>query len=156
MDGTAIEWLIDATVAALEQGEPVDPWSLTFLLRCYGGTDRAGIRQALELGAQLVRGAQRASTPEIALPLPEIGLPLPVQSPRLAAPPVPLVATIITAFVPSFVPSSASVPAMIMEHVGAAAFPATGEIAATGPIGRDPIRARVRWARPVAVVPRIV
>ena len=50
MDGTAIEWLIDATVAALEQGEPVDPWSLTFLLRCYGTTDRADIRQALEAG----------------------------------------------------------------------------------------------------------
>jgi uncharacterized protein YyaL (SSP411 family) len=50
MDRTAIEWLIDTTVAALEQGEPVDPWSLTFLLRCYGATERADIRQALEPG----------------------------------------------------------------------------------------------------------
>ena len=57
MDRTGIEWLIDTTVAALERGEPVDPWSLTFLLRCYGATDRADIRDALEPG--LAQALQR-------------------------------------------------------------------------------------------------
>ena len=48
MDDAAIERLVDATIAALERGEPVGPVSLTFLIRCYGASDRADIRQLLE------------------------------------------------------------------------------------------------------------
>jgi hypothetical protein len=66
MNGTAIEGLVDTTVAALERGDPVDPWSLTFLLRCYGATDRADIREALEpgLAQALQRQALAQTVPE--------------------------------------------------------------------------------------------
>src|SRR4029078_12137981 len=46
-----------------ERGEPVDPWSLTFLLRCYGTTDRAHIRQALEPGRALALERQAGAPP---------------------------------------------------------------------------------------------
>ena len=48
MDHAAIERIVETTIAGLDRGEPVDPVSLTFLLRCYGASDRADIRRLLE------------------------------------------------------------------------------------------------------------
>ena len=48
MDHAAIERIVETTIASLDRGEPVDPVSLTFLLRCYGASDRADIRRLLE------------------------------------------------------------------------------------------------------------
>jgi hypothetical protein len=56
----------------------------------------------------------------------------------------------------TFVPLFASVPAMVMGDVAATAFPATGEILSIDVVRRDPVRALIRWPRPVAVVPRVV
>ena len=48
MDRDAVERIVDTIIAALGRGEAVGPRSLTFLLRCYGSSDRPDIRQALE------------------------------------------------------------------------------------------------------------
>src|SRR5580704_18856061 len=56
----------------------------------------------------------------------------------------------------TFVPLWGSVPAMVMGDVAATAFPATSEILSIDVVRRDPIRAVIRRARPVAVVPRVV
>jgi hypothetical protein len=61
MDDAAVLRLADTIIAALARGEPVDPVALTFLLRCYGVTDRADIRQALEPAlAQALDDQERA------------------------------------------------------------------------------------------------
>ena len=55
-----------------------------------------------------------------------------------------------------FVALVTSVPVMVMVHVAAPTFPATGVILSTDVVRRNPIRARIRWPRPVAVVPLVV
>jgi hypothetical protein len=45
---------------------------------------------------------------------------------------------------------------MVMVDVAAIAFPATGVVLASGVIRLDPVRALIRWTRPVAVVPQVV
>src|SRR5579872_3621973 len=53
----------------------------------------------------------------------------------------------------AFVTPAVFVPAMIVHHVAATAFPATGEILPACVVRLDPICAFIGWERPVAVVP---
>jgi hypothetical protein len=55
----------------------------------------------------------------------------------------------------TFVPLFASIPAMVMGHVAAVAFPPTDEILSTNVVGIDPVRALIRRPRPIAVVPDV-
>jgi hypothetical protein len=66
MDGAALEWIIDAVLAALVRDEEVEPLALIFLLRCYRLTDRADVREALEpaLARAVERQACAATTTE--------------------------------------------------------------------------------------------
>src|SRR6202163_823751 len=77
--------------------------------------------------------------------------PFRVSSKTLAA----AVVAIVGARIATFVPLSASVPAVVMVDEPATAFPASGEILSTDVVRRDPVRALVRRPRPVAVVPNV-
>lgn len=48
MDYAAVEALVDTVLAAVDNETHADPASLTFLLRCYGASDRFDVREALE------------------------------------------------------------------------------------------------------------
>src|SRR5438552_2385508 len=61
-EASAIEWITDAVVAAIERGEAVGPVALIFLLRRYQATDRVDVRDALEPGLAL--GLNAGSTAE--------------------------------------------------------------------------------------------
>src|SRR5579864_8824543 len=50
----------------------------------------------------------------------------------------------------------ASVPLMVVGDIPAIAFPPAGEVLSVVVVGRDPIGARVRWPRPVAIMPLVV
>ncbi len=66
MNRTAIDATVEAILAALARGEAVAAVPLTFLLRCYGATDRADLRDALEpaLADALDRHACARTVPE--------------------------------------------------------------------------------------------
>src|SRR5579864_9103543 len=54
-----------------------------------------------------------------------------------------------------FVAPLASIPAVVMKHLAAAALPPAGDILSALVVRRNPVRPFIRWAGPVAVVPDI-
>lgn len=58
-----MEWITDAVVAAIEQGETVEADALRFLLRRYLATDRSDVQRALE--PALARALDRLAIPVI-------------------------------------------------------------------------------------------